>query len=117
MVRQYSSFEPMEGRHVSFDRTLGEDIADSGGLYAAVFADHNTGATDGEEDEETKLPGLEGLGSDQQIFLAYATVSRNRFYHRLCDAMKTKCHCLCVNVNKRVSFTVNMQEYNARRTG
>ncbi|KAM4797925.1 endothelin-converting enzyme 1-like isoform X4 [Urocitellus parryii] len=67
MVEQYSSYsvngEPVNGRH-----TLGENIADNGGLKAAYRAYQNWVKKNG---EEQTLPTL-GLTNDQLFFLGFA---------------------------------------------
>ncbi|NP_001296678.1 endothelin-converting enzyme 1-like [Hydra vulgaris] len=66
---QYSKFE-MFDRHMNGKQTLGEDLADNGGLRQSLQAyqlwkeQHN---------EEQKLPGL-NLTSEQLYFLAFAQV-------------------------------------------
>ncbi|KAM4797829.1 endothelin-converting enzyme 1-like isoform X2 [Urocitellus parryii] len=69
MVEQYSSYsvngEPVNGRH-----TLGENIADNGGLKAAYRAYQNWVKKNG---EEQTLPTL-GLTNDQLFFLGFAQV-------------------------------------------
>ncbi|KAM4797555.1 uncharacterized protein ACH125_004539 isoform 3-T3 [Urocitellus parryii] len=67
MVEQYSSYsvngEPVNGRH-----TLGENIADNGGLKATYRAYQNWVKKNG---EEQTLPTL-GLTNDQLFFLGFA---------------------------------------------
>ncbi|HEX4303694.1 MAG TPA: M13-type metalloendopeptidase [Rhizomicrobium sp.] len=68
---QYSSYEPLPGVHVNGDLTMGENIADMGGLTLALEAYHASlhGAP---------APVLGGLTGDQRVFLAWAQAWRGK---------------------------------------
>ena len=67
---QYDLFEPVSGAHVNGDLTMGENIADLGGLLLALDAYHVSlnGAP---------APVLDGLTGDQRVFLGWAQVWRS----------------------------------------
>jgi putative endopeptidase len=65
LSRQYSSFEPLPGLHMNGDLTIGENIADLGGVLVAFDA------------YQRSLAGrsalvLDGFTGDQRFFLSYA---------------------------------------------
>ncbi len=65
LVDQFDAFEPLPGEHVNGDLTLGENIADLGGLtiaHAALF------------DESEEATGGDGFDAEQVFFLSYAQV-------------------------------------------
>jgi putative endopeptidase len=66
---QYSAFEPLPGAHVNGDLTMGENIADLGGLLIALDAYHMS--LKGEA-----APVINGLTGDQRFFLGAAQVWR-----------------------------------------
>ena len=66
---QYSAFEPIKGSHVNGDLTMGENIADLGGLLLGLDAYH------------LSLKGapaatLDGVTGDQRVFFGWAQVWR-----------------------------------------
>ncbi|CAF4857091.1 unnamed protein product [Pieris macdunnoughi] len=71
-VDQYSSFYiPQIGKHVDGKKTLGENIADNGGVkeaYAALKAHLR------KTSPELKLPGFEYFTSEQLFFLSYGNL-------------------------------------------
>ncbi|XP_052742140.1 endothelin-converting enzyme 2 [Bicyclus anynana] len=72
-VDQYSSyFIPELNEHVDGKKTLGENIADNGGVREAFGALKEHLFKNG---EEPKLPGFEHLNSEQLFFLSYGNVS------------------------------------------
>jgi putative endopeptidase len=62
---QFAQFEPVPGLHINPDLTMGENIADLGGLVIALDAYH--AATTGKTP-----PVLGGFSGDQRFFMAYA---------------------------------------------
>lgn len=66
LVKQFDSYEALPGQHVNGKLTLGENIADLGGLATAYDAMQI--ATKGEPD-----PMTDGLTRDQRFFLNFGT--------------------------------------------
>lgn len=62
---QYAQFEPVPGAHINPDLTMGENIADLGGLAMALDAYH--ASLHGKP-----APVLGGLTGDQRVFLGWA---------------------------------------------
>lgn len=68
---QYSAFEPLPGVHVNGDLTMGENIADLGGLTLALDAYH--ASLNGHP-----APVIAGLTGDQRVFLGWAQAWRGK---------------------------------------
>jgi putative endopeptidase len=68
---QYSQFEPVPGAHVNGDLTVGENIADLGGLTLAVDAYH--ASLNGKP-----APVIDSLTGDQRVFLGWAQAWRGK---------------------------------------
>ena len=68
---QYSAFEVLPGLKVNGDLTMGENIADLGGILVALDAYH---ASLGGK----LAPVIDGLTGDQRFFLGYAQYYRNK---------------------------------------
>jgi len=68
---QYSAFEPIPNVHVNGDLTMGENIADLGGLTLALDAYH---ASLGGK----PAPVIDGLTGDQRVFLGWAQAWRGK---------------------------------------
>ena len=68
---QYSSYEPVPGAHINGDLTMGENIADLGGLNVALEAYHRSlkGAL---------APVIDGFTGDQRVFLGWAQAWRGK---------------------------------------
>jgi putative endopeptidase len=62
---QYSKFEPLPGVHVNGVLTMGENIADLGGLTLALEAYR-------EANGGQRTPVLDGMTGDQRVFLGWA---------------------------------------------
>jgi putative endopeptidase len=68
---QYSAFEPLPGVHVNGDLTMGENIADLGGLTLALDAYH--ASLHGKP-----APVIDGYTGDQRVFLGWAQAWRGK---------------------------------------
>jgi putative endopeptidase len=68
---QYSAYEPLPGLHVNGDLTMGENIADLGGLTVAL--DAYRASLRG-----TPSPVLDGLTGEQRVFLGWAQAWRTK---------------------------------------
>ncbi|HWW12877.1 MAG TPA: M13-type metalloendopeptidase [Brevundimonas sp.] len=66
---QYSALSPLAGSNVNGDLTMGENIADLGGLLLALDAYHRS--LNGQP-----APVINGLTGDQRVFLGWAQVWR-----------------------------------------
>ncbi|GAW40883.1 Neutral endopeptidase [Brevundimonas sp. SH203] len=67
----YDKLEPIPGMHVNGDLTMGENIADLGGLLLALDAYHKS--LNGQP-----APVIDGLTGDQRVFLGWAQVWREK---------------------------------------
>jgi putative endopeptidase len=68
---QYSQFEPIPGVKVNGDLTMGENIADLGGLTMALEAYHASL-------KGKPAPVIDGLTGDQRVFLGWAQAWRGK---------------------------------------
>lgn len=66
LAQQFDQYEPIPGVHIKGELTLGENLADLGGLEAAYAAYRRYVARHGEP------PVIDGFTGDQRFFLAYA---------------------------------------------
>ena len=66
---QYATYEPVPGLHINPDLTMGENIADLGGLAIALDAYHASLNNEA-------APDVDGLTGDQRFFLAFAQMWR-----------------------------------------
>jgi putative endopeptidase len=66
---QYAAFEVLPGAHINPDLTMGENIADLGGLHLALDAYHASL-------HGRPAPVVGGLTGDQRVFLAWGQVWR-----------------------------------------
>jgi putative endopeptidase len=71
IVAQFDSYEAVPGMHINGRLTLGENIADLGGLLVAIDAYH--ASLDGRP-----APAIDGLTGDQRLFLSYAQAWRSK---------------------------------------
>ena len=73
LVQQFDGYEALPGKHVNGNLTLGENIADLGGLSIAYDAMQRA--------QPDSKPGTDvgGLSRDQRFFLNWATVWRRNF--------------------------------------
>jgi putative endopeptidase len=68
---QYSSYEPVPGAHINGELTLGENIADLGGVNVALEAYHRS--LNGQP-----APVIDGFTGDQRVFLGWAQAWRGK---------------------------------------
>ncbi len=71
VVRQYNGFEPLPGVHVNGELTLGENLADLGGLAVAFEALQRRLAAD-----PARRQNVDGLSPEQRFFVAWAQIWR-----------------------------------------
>lgn len=71
LAAQYSAYEPAPGAHINGELTLGENIADLGGLNLALDAYHRSLAGH-------SAPVLDGFTGDQRVFLGWAQAWRGK---------------------------------------
>lgn len=74
LVEQYGEFSPVEGEFVNGRLSLGENLADVGGVDLAYRAYQLYLQDQGEE-----APVLDGFTGDQRFFMAWAQVWRNLY--------------------------------------
>ncbi len=72
LVAQFDGYKASNGKHLNGNHTLGENIADLGGLATAY--DALVKATAGQPD-----PQVDGMTRDQRFFYGWATVWRRNF--------------------------------------
>jgi putative endopeptidase len=71
LAEQYSAYEPVPGAHINGELTLGENIADLGGLNVALEAYHRSLLGQA-------APVLDGFTGDQRVFLGWAQAWRGK---------------------------------------
>jgi len=71
LAAQYSAYEPVPGAHINGELTLGENIADLGGLNVALEAYHRSLLGH-------SAPLLDGFTGDQRVFLGWAQAWRGK---------------------------------------
>lgn len=86
MVRQYNQYSPVDTFHVNGKLTLGENIADLGGLTVAYHAYQMS--LNGK-----KAPVIDNFTGDQRFFLGWAQVWRRKYRdEELINRLKTDPH-------------------------
>ncbi len=70
--KQYAAVEVLPGAHINGDLTMGENIADLGGLLVALDAYHLSL-------KGKPAPVIEGVSGDQRVFLGWAQVWRGKY--------------------------------------
>lgn len=75
LVDQYNGFEAVDGQHVNGELTLGENLADYGGLTIAVNALKRTLDDANANQTQQKIDGFTPL---QRFFIAYSKLWRNK---------------------------------------
>lgn len=78
LTDQYAAYEPIEGLNVNGDLTLGENIADLGGVAIAYAALQAALAEEGRTLYQ-RGPGEGELTPAQKFFVAYATIWRGNY--------------------------------------
>ncbi|WP_425457813.1 M13 family metallopeptidase [Arenimonas fontis] len=73
LIAQFDAYESIDGLHVNGKLTLGENIADLGGLAVAYDAMKRA------QGEGFSDPMVEGFSQDQRFFMNWATVWRRNF--------------------------------------
>ncbi len=68
---QYDAFQPLPGVHINGNLTMGENIADLGGLTLALDAYHASL-------QGKPAPVIDGLTGDQRVFLGWAQAWRGK---------------------------------------
>ncbi|PTY08874.1 hypothetical protein DB347_04700 [Opitutaceae bacterium EW11] len=87
VVKQYDAYEPLKGMHIKGEQTLGENIADIGGLRVSYEAFKL--ATKGK-----KLKSIDGFTPDQRFFIAFAQGWRTNVRpEQLRRILTTDVHC------------------------
>jgi Predicted metalloendopeptidase len=69
--QQYSKYEPLEGMHINGRLTLGENIADIGGVKIAYVALQKALA-------KKPQPKIDGLTPDQRFFISFGQIWRGK---------------------------------------
>lgn len=70
--KQYAAVEVLPGAHINGDLTMGENIADLGGLLVALDAYHLSL-------KGKSPPVIDGVTGDQRVFLGWAQVWRGKY--------------------------------------
>lgn len=73
LVKQYDSYEPIEGLHVNGQLTLGENIGDLGGISVA----HEAYREYVKKNYAGKAPVIDGYTGDQRFFMSWAQMWRS----------------------------------------
>ena len=68
---QYGGYEPVKGVHINGDLTMGENIADLGGVNVALEAYHRSL-------KGRPAPVIDGFTGDQRVFLGWAQAWRGK---------------------------------------
>ncbi|MCP3976688.1 MAG: M13 family metallopeptidase, partial [bacterium] len=74
LVDQFAEYEPIEGLAVNGELTLGENIADLGGVTLAFAALQRALGEQGKSDSDG-----DGLTAAQRFFISYATIWRGNY--------------------------------------
>ena len=68
IIKQYDEFEPLEGLNVNGELTVGENIADLGGITLAYYAYKKS------REGKPELEPIDGFTEEQRVFLGWAQV-------------------------------------------
>jgi len=104
LVDQFNAFEVLDGTFANGELSLGENIADLGGLCISYLAFHNS--LEGKENPEE----IDGFNADQRFFLGYSRVwAQNIRDKEILKRTKEDVHSLGIN---RVNGPLpNMQQF------
>ena len=94
MIKQFNQYEPLPGVHINGAATLGENIADLGGILLGIDAFKKT-------DEFKKNEKIEGLTPMQRYFMGY---SIGWLYATRNESLKNQ---LMVDVHSPAKYRVN----------
>lgn len=94
MVKQFNNYEPLPGVHINGAATLGENIADLGGILLGIDAFKKTA----EYKENKKIDGLDPM---QRFFMGYAL---GWLYSERNESLKNQ---LMVDVHSPAKYRVN----------
>ncbi|MEO6812986.1 MAG: M13 family metallopeptidase [Ginsengibacter sp.] len=94
MVRQFNAYEPLPGVHINGEATLGENIADLGGILLGIDAFKKT-------EEYKKNEKIEGHSPMQRFFMGYAL---GWLYSTRPESLKTQ---LMTDVHSPAKYRVN----------
>lgn len=73
LITQFDQYEPLEGMHIQGELTLGENIADLGGMNAAFDGMQRYFTT------HEKPAEVEGFSQEQRFFMSWGTVWRTKY--------------------------------------
>ncbi|MDE2143483.1 MAG: M13 family metallopeptidase [Elusimicrobia bacterium] len=103
LVKQFNSYEPIKGQHVNGELTLGENIADLGGLTIALQAYKLS--LSGKE-----APVINGFTGEQRVFLGWAQAWRGVYRDEaMSQQMSTDPH--SPNITRVNGVMRNMPEF------
>lgn len=74
LIKQYGSYQALDGLNVNGQLTLGENIGDLGGLSTAYAAYRNYVA----QEQGSEAPVLDGFTGDQRFFMSWAQQWRSK---------------------------------------
>lgn len=73
MVKHYGSYEPLDSIHINGELTLGENIADNGGILISYYALQAVQKTNPQPEK------IDGLTANQRFFISFAIIWRGNF--------------------------------------
>lgn len=86
LSEQFSAYEPIKGRYINGEFTLGENIADLGGVTVAHRAYHLSLAG-------KSAPVIDGFSADQRLFMGWAQIWRRLYREEnLLNRLRTDPH-------------------------
>ncbi len=86
LAEQFSAYEPIKGRYINGEFTVGENIADLGGVTVAHRAYHLSL-------EGKSAPVIDGFSADQRLFMGWAQIWRRLYREEnLLNRLRTDPH-------------------------